>query len=131
MEINAKGVLNFWFNDTRPSQWFSKDLDFDSLLRQRFLDLTHQAIAGELGPWSESPQDALALLLLLDQFPSQLWRDTARAFAGDPRALALSLKAVQLGWVAAETDQARRQFWLMPLMRSEEMAFLQTPGSGI
>jgi uncharacterized protein (DUF924 family) len=130
MEINAKGVLNFWFNDTRPSQSFSKDLDFDSLLRQRFLDLTHQAIAGELGPWSESPQDALALLLLLDQFPRQLWRDTARAFAGDPRALALSLKAVQLGWVAAETDQARRQFWLMPLMRSEEMAFLQTPGSG-
>ena len=85
MEINAKGVLNFWFNDTRPSQWFSKDLGFDSLLRQRFLDLTHQAIAGELGPWSESPQDALALLLLLDQFPSQLWRDTARAFAGDPQ----------------------------------------------
>jgi hypothetical protein len=68
--------------------------------------------------------------LLLDQFPLQLWRDTAKAFAGDPQAPALSLQAVQLGWVGAEPDQARRQFWLMPLMHSEEMAFLQTPGSG-
>jgi uncharacterized protein (DUF924 family) len=41
MEINAKGVLNFWFNDTTPSQWFTKDPAFDALLRQRFLDLTH------------------------------------------------------------------------------------------
>ena len=68
--------------------------------------------------------------MLLDQFPLQLWRDTAKAFAGDPQAPALSLQAVQLGWVGAEPDQARRQFWLMPLMHSEEMAFLQTPGSG-
>jgi uncharacterized protein (DUF924 family) len=130
MEINAKGVLNFWFNDTTPSQWFTKDPAFDALLRQRFLDLTHQAIAGELGPWSETPQSGLALVLVLDQFPRQLWRDSAKAFAGDPQALALSLRALELGWVAAEPDQARRQFWLMPLIHSEEMAFLQAPGSG-
>jgi len=118
----ANGVLAFWFAETQPNQWFSKDPAFDALVRQRFLDLTRQAIAGELGPWSESPQGGLALLLLLDQFPRQLWRDRAEAFAGDPRALALSLKAVQLGWVEAEPDQARRQFWLMPLMHSEQLA---------
>ena len=84
MEIDAKAVLNFWFNDTTPSQWFTKDPAFDALLRQRFLELTNRATAGELDPWSETPQDALALLLLLDQFPRQLWRDTAKAFAGDP-----------------------------------------------
>ena len=122
MVIEAKAVLNFWFNDTTPSQWFTKDPAFDALLRQRFLELTNRAIAGELGPWSETPQDALALLLLLDQFPRQLWRDSAKAFAGDPQALALSLRALQLGWVEAEPDQARRQFWLMPLMHSEELA---------
>ena len=64
--------------------------------------------------------------MLLDQFPRQLWRDTAKAFAGDPQALALSLRAVQLGWVEAEPDQARRQFWLMPLMHSEELAVQET-----
>ena len=122
MEIDAKAVLNFWFNDTTPSQWFTKDPAFDALLRQRFLELTNRAIAGELGPWSETPQDALALLLLLDQFPRQLWRNNAKAFAGDTQALALSLRSLQLGWVEAEPDQARRQFWLMPLMHSEELA---------
>ena len=122
MEIDAKAVLNFWFNDTTPSQWFNNDPAFDALVRQRFLELTNQAIAGELHPWSETPQDALALLLLLDQFPRQLWRDNAKAFAGDTQALALSLRALQLGWVEAEHDQARRQLWLMPLMHSEELA---------
>jgi uncharacterized protein (DUF924 family) len=122
MESDAKAVLNFWFNDTTPSQWFTKDPAFDGLLRQRFLELTNRAIAGELDPWSETPQDALALLLLLDQFPRQLWRDSAKAFVGDTQALALSLRALQLGWVKAEPDQARRQFWLMPLMHSEELA---------
>jgi uncharacterized protein (DUF924 family) len=122
MVIEAKAVLNFWFNDTTPSQWFNNDPAFDALVRQRFLELTNQAIAGELHPWSETPQDALALLLLLDQFPRQLWRDNAKAFAGDTQALALSLRALQLGWVEAEHDQARRQFWLMPLMHSEELA---------
>ena len=73
-------------------------------------------------PWSETPQSGLALLLLLDQFPRQLWRDSAKAFVGDTQALALSLRALQLGWVKAEPDQARRQFWLMPLMHSEELA---------
>lgn len=122
MEIDAKAVLNFWFNDTIPSQWFTKDPAFDALLRQRFLELTNQAIAGELGPWSETPQSGLALVLVLDQFPRQLWRDSAKAFAGDPQALALSLRALELGWVKAEPNQARRQFWLMPLMHSEELA---------
>jgi uncharacterized protein (DUF924 family) len=61
-------------------------------------------------------------VLLLDQFPRQIWRDTAMAFAGDPQALALSLKAVELGWLETEPEQARRQFWLMPLMHSEDLA---------
>ncbi len=118
----ANEVLAFWFAETQPQQWFAKDPAFDASVRQRFLVLTHQAIAGELAPWSESPQSGLALLLLLDQFPRQLWRDSAKAFAGDPRALALSLKAVRLGWVEAEPNQKRRQFWLMPLMHSEQLA---------
>jgi len=122
MEIDAQAVLNFWFNDTTPNQWFTKDPAFDALVRHHFLDLTRRAIAGELDPWSESPQHGLALLLLLDQFPRQLWRDSAMAFAGDPRALALSWQALDRGWVEAEPDQARRQFWLMPLMHSEQLA---------
>ena len=117
----ASQVLAFWFSETQPRQWFAKDLAFDALVGERFLGLTRQAIAGELDFWSAEASGALALVLLLDQFPRQIWRDSAMAFAGDPQALALSLRAVELGWLETETEQARRQFWLMPLMHSEEL----------
>ena len=91
---NATAVLRFWFEETRPQQWFTKDRLFDALVRQRFHGLSGQAIAGELDNWSAEPGGALALVLLLDQFPRQIWRDTADAFAGDPLALAPSLQAV-------------------------------------
>ena len=118
----ASQVLAFWFSETLPRQWFAKNPAFDALVGERFLGLTRQAIAGELDAWSAEPTGALALVLLLDQFPRQLWRDTAMAFAGDPQAVALSLQAVELSWLVAEAEQARRQFWLMPLMHAEDLA---------
>jgi uncharacterized protein (DUF924 family) len=118
----ADEVLAFWFVETRPRQWFAKDAAFDALVRDRFLGLTRQALAGELDAWDAEPPSALALVLLLDQVPRQIWRHTARAFAGDSQALALSLQAVERGWLEGEPEQARRQFWLMPLMHSEDLA---------
>jgi uncharacterized protein (DUF924 family) len=81
-------VLAFWFGETRPRQWFAKDAAFDGLVLDRFLGLIRQALAGELDAWSMEPPGGLALVLLLDQFPRQIWRDTAMAFAGDPQVLA-------------------------------------------
>ena len=118
----ADQILAFWFSETLPRQWFAKNPAFDALVGERFLGLTRQAIAGELAAWSTEPTGALALVLLLDQFPRQIWRDTAMAFSGDLQAVALSLRAVELGWLEAEPEQPRRQFWLMPLMHSEELA---------
>jgi uncharacterized protein (DUF924 family) len=115
-------VLEFWFVETQPRHWFAKDAAFDALVRDRFHGLTRQALSRDLDAWSAEPSGALALVLLLDQFPRQIWRDTAMAFAGDPQALALSLRAVERGWLKAEVEQARRQFWLMPQMHSEELA---------
>lgn len=118
----ASEVLAFWFTETLPHQWFAKDPAFDQLLQQRFVALTRRAIAGELDAWEAEPTRALALVLLLDQFPRQIWRDSAMAFAGDPQALALSLRAVELGWLELEQERPRRQFWLMPLMHAEDLA---------
>ena len=115
-------VLEFWFSEARPRQWFAKDPAFDALVRERFHALTRCALAGELCSWSVEAPSALALVLLLDQFPRQIWRGTAMAFAGDPQALALSLEAVKQGWLEAEAQQARRQFWLMPQMHAEDLA---------
>ena len=121
----AGEVLAFWLVETRPRQWFAKDAAFDGLVRDRFFGLTRQALAGELDAWGAEAAGSLALVLLLDQFPRQIWRDTAMAFAGDPQALALSLKAVERGWLETEPEQARRQFWLMPQMHSEDLAVQQ------
>jgi uncharacterized protein (DUF924 family) len=117
----AAQVLDFWFVQSRPRQWFAKDPAFDALLRERFLGLTRRAIAGELDAWGTEASGGLALVLLLDQFPRQIWRNAAMAFAGDSQALALNLKAVERGWLEAEAEQARRQFWLMPLMHAEDL----------
>ena len=121
-DAQASEVLDFWFSETLPRQWFAKDPAFDALVGTRFSELARAAISGGLASWGEVPASALALVLLLDQCPRQIWRNTARAFAGDPHALALSLGAVERGWLAAEAAPPRRQFWLMPLMHSEELA---------
>ncbi len=118
----AAAVLRFWFEESRPADWFRSSPARDRTLSDRFGALTERALRGELAAWGTSAASALALVLLLDQFPRQIWRDQARAFAGDPQALALSLRALEQGWIAAETDPYRRRFWLMPLMHSEDLA---------
>ena len=62
---------------------------------------------------------------MLDQFSRQLWRDEARAFAGDERALQLSQRALALGWIGLEPQRARRQFWLMPMLHSENAVVVE------
>jgi uncharacterized protein (DUF924 family) len=115
-------VLRFWFEETPAGAWFRPGAEGDRAVRERFTGLTEQALAGGLGAWGETSPDALALLLVLDQFPRQIWRDQARAFAGDGLAQALTLRALEAGWVAAEPAPQRRPFWLMPLMHSEDLA---------
>jgi uncharacterized protein (DUF924 family) len=118
----AGEILRFWFDQTPPRRWFAKDPAFDAVLRDRWIGLSQAAIAGELAGWGNNPEGCLALVLLLDQFPRQIWRESPMAFAGDEQALELSQRAVARGWLAGETEQARRQFWLMPQMHAEDLA---------
>ena len=118
----AHDLLHFWFEECQPVQWFRKDPAFDQQVRERFGALSERAVAGQLQQWAEEPDSALALVLLLDQLPRQLWRGTPEAFAGDAAALELSLRALAMGWIEAEPQRERRQFCLMPLMHSEDLA---------
>lgn len=115
-------VLRFWFEEIPPSAWFRPGADGDRAVRERFAELTEQALGGGLAPWGETAPEALALLLVLDQFPRQIWRDQARAFAGDAQAQTLTRRALEAGWVDVEPAPERRPFWLMPLMHSEDLA---------
>ena len=118
--MTADDVLEFWFQQCRPWQWFRRRDSFDALVRDRFAALVERALAGELEAWAHTPSGGLALVLLLDQFSRQIWRGEAQAFAGDQQAQALSQDALQRGWIQQEQERAKRQFWLMPLLHSEE-----------
>ena len=121
----AAAVLRFWFEDCRPRQWFQQSDAFDGEVRSRFGPLTMEALAGQLTAWGEEPDSGLALVLLLDQFSRQLYRDQPEAFSGDAAALALSRQALTCGWLSDETSRPRRQFWLMPFLHSETLADLE------
>ena len=103
-------------------QWFRLDPHFDQRILNRFGDSVEAALQGDLQHWGSTPTAGLALVLLLDQFPPNIWRDTARAFSGDPQALEMSFHAEQQGWIASESRRPRRQFWLMPRLHSEDLA---------
>ena len=99
----ASTIIDFWFgapgsaeHGTARRVWFAKDAAFDAEIRERFGALVEQALRGELDDWGDDARSALAQVLLLDQFTRNAFRDTPRAFAGDPRALAAATRMVGL-----------------------------------
>lgn len=128
MYARAQDILDFWFAPpTTPefgktrAVWFKKDPDFDAALREQFLKDVEAALAGQLEAWAETPLGLLALVILLDQFPRNLFRGHAKSFAGDARALALAHKAVNEGW-DAEYLPVQRWFLYLPFEHSEQLA---------
>ena len=115
----AEDILRFWFEECRPWQWFRRDSKFDRSVSERFRPLAEAAQEQRLMEWEVRQTSSLALVLLLDQFSRQIWRDQARAFHGDLRAQHLSQMALDQRWLEHEPLKPRRQFWLMPLLHAE------------
>lgn len=106
--------MRFWFAGGAPGEQHERDEE----VRERFVDLMLRAERGELTAWADSPRRRLALILLFDQFPRQVYRGSARAFATDPQALGLTLSGMQAGADAALAP-AERLFFYMPLQHAE------------
>ena len=113
-------VVEFWAK-AGPKHWFAKDQRFDARIRERFEALHHAAARQELDDWAENPEGSLALLLLLDQFPRNMYRGSAHAFATDPLARAVAYRAIADGHDRA-VGSALRSFFYLPLEHSESMA---------
>ena len=111
-------VLQFWFHEVAPAQWWKVDPAFDRLIAERFGDLHRRAACAELFEWRADPRGWLAEVLVLDQFSRNIHRGSRRAFENDGLALALAQEAV-----AAKADAAlpveQRAFLYMPYMHSE------------
>lgn len=117
----ADEIIKFWFHDIDRNLWFRKDADFDALLRDRFLDVHRQAAQGELFDWRQTPEGALAEIIILDQFSRNMFRDHANAFASDGIALVLSQEAVRKQQ-DKKLDALHKAFLYMPYMHSESAA---------
>ncbi len=112
-------VLAFWRN-AGPEKWFAKAARFDEAIRIRFEPIHHMAARGEYDEWALTPEGALALVILLDQFPRNLYRDSGHAFATDGKALAVARAATDRGWhKVIETDL--RPFLLKPFDHAEDL----------
>jgi len=118
-------ILDFWFVATGRGKWFKKDPAFDRAIKERF-EATAQARAEELqrrgwSAWETNPKGTLALVLLLDQFPRNMYRDEPGSFAWGDLALAVAKRAIDNGY-DMDTLIESRSFFYMPFMHSEDLA---------
>jgi uncharacterized protein (DUF924 family) len=116
----AEAVVSFW-REAGPALWFAKDADFDRRFRERFLALHDAAARGELRGWLATPEGALALLILLDQFPRNAFRGTPRMYATDALAREMARLALDAGHDRA-LDPDLRVFFGLPFGHSEDLA---------
>ena len=113
-------VIDFWLK-AGPAKWFARDAAFDALIRERFEADHHAAARREYDGWQDSPEGALALLILLDQIPRNIFRRSPHAFATDPLARAVARRAVEQGF-DKQVDAALRPFFYLPFEHSEDPA---------
>ncbi len=116
--MTPQQVLNFWFEQSTPAQWFEKDERFDQQIQQQFGKWHAHVAAAEAYAWRSSSEGRLAEIIVLDQFSRNLYRDQAAAFACDPMALVLAQEAIAQG-ADQQLSPVQRSFLYMPFMHSE------------
>ena len=116
---NADSILAFW-RDAGEDKWFKRDDAFDAEIREKFLATHEAAAAGKLSDWEMTPEGALALVIVLDQFPRNMFRNDARTFATDPLARAVANRALKRGY-DQDVVEDMRGFLFLPFMHSEDM----------
>ena len=122
--VSPDDILDFWFGPPPHSSrevWFRKDSSFDTTIRDRFGETVSAAIEGEYSAWSATPRGTLARVILLDQLPRNIPRDTPLAFAGDAQALAAAQDAIARGF-DRQLDFFERWFLYLPFEHSEDWA---------
>ncbi|MBY6200016.1 DUF924 domain-containing protein [Maritalea mobilis] len=120
MDDRADKVLAFW-EKAGPEMWYKKDDGFDAQITELFGALWEEAAGGALDEgWATNPAGALSLIILLDQFPRNMFREDPRAFATDDRARTIACYALERGW-DMRVDGPMRQFFYMPFMHSERL----------
>lgn len=117
--MKPEDVVKFWFSETTKPNWFKKSEDFDAEIRDGLGSYYEAAREGRLGAWEETPEGALALVILLDQVPRNIFRDDVRSFATDSQALEVAKRAVERGF-DRHLDKDAKAFLYLPFEHSED-----------
>ena len=113
-------ILEFWLDECGPDRWYEQDAALDQTIRDRFEDTWSAACEGRFALWLTYPSGSLAYIILMDQFPRNMFRGSAKAFASDQAARAAAKSAIERGW-DLKIDPPARQFFYLPLMHSESL----------
>lgn len=119
--VASEDVLAFWLDEVGPKGWYAGGDELDETCRDRFGEVWEYATEGGLGLWLTYPSGVLAYVILTDQLPRNMWRDTAQSFQTDAAALAAAKGAIGKGW-DLRIDPPARQFFYMPMMHSESLS---------
>src|SRR3954452_14560645 len=120
LSVTPTEILDFWFAPAGSERWFRSTPEFDALIERRLRSIIEAAAAGVLDHWATSPDGAVALCVLLDQFPRNAWRGTPRAFAYDAAARKVAGAAIAAGHDVGLPPE-RRLFLYLPLEHSEDL----------
>ena len=119
-DVIPDDILAFW-REAGRERWYTKDAAFDADIRSRFLGLWQKAATGELSSWETSDNGALALVIILDQFPRNMFRDDIRTYSSDPLAREVASRAIVRG-ADQRIEAALLEFLYIPFMHSEHLA---------
>lgn len=120
VSIAPHDVIDYWFAEPMRKHWFRSTPDLDARIRDRFGAIWRQAAGGELSAWMRTPQGSLALAIVLDQFPLNMFRGQADAFASEAQAIEVVLHAIDRGF-DRQLPLEQLAFLYMPLMHSEDL----------
>lgn len=117
---SSEDILNYWFYEVGRDKWFANEEELDSQIRERFLQEYEKASRGDLKKWEETPEGTLALLLLLDEFPRRMFRNTARAFDTSEMAIELAREGI-IRHFDDRIDKQYKLLFYLPFLNSENI----------
>ena len=121
MVISHHEILDFWQNEVKEAGWYKTDPELDEKIRSRYLEMWHDARDGAYDHWCCGPEKSLAFLILLDQFPRNMFRGSSDSFATDAKARKVAKRSIFVG-NDLKIDGPMRQFFYLPLRHSEVQA---------
>ena len=120
MNIAPEEIINFWYSDKIKKAWFSSTPDLDYEILEKFEGIWEQAFANKLDNWSNTPEGCLALIIILDQFPLNMFREQAKSFKSASKAIEVAWRAVSKQF-DLRISKEKRVFLYMPFMHSEKL----------